>query len=103
MSTMTTRIKLLASAIALGLAAYAAPAGAEYKGLPRTFLWNPGTVSMVDTAEYKKDGPYTIGFSNASQADLWLVTFSQGRAVPSRPAQGRDQEIHHDRRKFRSV
>lgn len=43
---------------------------------------------MVDTAEYKKDGPYTIGFSNASQADLWLVTFSQG--VQFQAAQHKD-------------
>lgn len=88
MITVKTRIKLLASAVALGAATFAAPAVAEYKGLPRTFLWNPGTVSMVDTSEYKKDGPYTIGFSNASQADLWLVTFSQG--VQYQAAQHKD-------------
>jgi ribose transport system substrate-binding protein len=88
MTTMTIRIKLLASAVVLGVATFAAPVLAEYKGLPRTFIWNPGTVSMVDTAEYKKDGPYTIGFSNASQADLWLVTFSQG--VQFQAAQHKD-------------
>ncbi|GLU30028.1 hypothetical protein Brsp01_52610 [Brucella sp. NBRC 12950] len=75
---MSTRISLIASALALTVAAIASPALAEYKGLPRTFLWNPGTTDMVDTTPYKKEGPYTIGFSNASQSDLWLVTFSQG-------------------------
>src|ERR1700742_324049 len=51
---------------------------ADYLGLPRTFLWNPGFNDMVDTSKYKKPGPYTIGFANASQADLWLVTFTHG-------------------------
>ena len=46
-----------------------------YNGLPRTFLWNPGFNGMVDTAEYNGEGPFTIGFANASQADSWLGTF----------------------------
>jgi ribose transport system substrate-binding protein len=54
------------------------PASADYLGLPRTFLWNPGFNDMVDTGKYKKAPPYTIGFANASQADLWLVTFTHG-------------------------
>ncbi len=62
-------------AIACGLAA---PSFAEYDGLPRTFLWNPGFTELVETEDFAKDGPYTIGFSNASQADLWLVTFLHG-------------------------
>ncbi|WP_323033997.1 ABC transporter permease [Paracoccus sp. (in: a-proteobacteria)] len=33
---------------------------------------------MVGTTPFKKDGPYRIGFANASLADLWLVTFAQG-------------------------
>jgi ribose transport system substrate-binding protein len=53
-----------------------APAG--YGGLPRTFLWNPGFNDLVDTSGFAKEGPYTIGFSNASRADLWLVTFFHG-------------------------
>ncbi len=66
--------------LAITLAAVPARAGddGEYAGLPRTFLWNPGFNKLVDTGKFKKDGPYTIGFSNASQADLWLVTFFQG-------------------------
>lgn len=82
------RRQALASA-ALGAAATASsialPAGSAraanqsgYTGLPRTFLWNPGFNAVVDTSKFKKPGPYTIGFSNASQADLWLVTFFQG-------------------------
>ncbi|RWF58896.1 MAG: sugar ABC transporter substrate-binding protein [Mesorhizobium sp.] len=65
---------LLTASVAL----YAGAAAAEYKGLPRTFIWNPGVVSLVDTSSFKREGPYRIGFSNASQADLWLVTFAQG-------------------------
>ncbi len=53
-------------------------AWADYTGAPRTFLWNPAFNDMVDTAKFKKTGPYTIGFANASQADLWLVTFTHG-------------------------
>lgn len=61
-------------------ASASAQAGAStgYEGLPRTFLWNPDFNTIVNTAEYKKEAPYTIGFSNASQADLWLVTFFHG-------------------------
>src|SRR5215831_11570248 len=66
----------LAAGTALTIAAR--PAWADYTGLPRTFLWNPGFNDIVDTAKYKKTGPYTIGFANASQADLWLVTFTHG-------------------------
>ena len=55
-----------------------AKAAAGYDGLPRTFLWNPDFNDLVDTTKFKKKAPYTIGFSNASQADLWLVTFFHG-------------------------
>lgn len=30
---------------------------------------------MIDTAEYKKPGPWTIGFSNASLSNSWRVSF----------------------------
>jgi ribose transport system substrate-binding protein len=80
---MTDRIDLarrrfaaLVGGSALALATR--PAWADYTGAPRTFLWNPGFNDMVDTARFKKSGPYTIGFANASQADLWLVTFTHG-------------------------
>ena len=46
----------------------------EYKGAPRTFLFNPALeVCFKDTAAYKKKGPYTIGFSNAGLGDSWRV------------------------------
>ncbi len=66
-------LTLISTAVLMGTMAIA-----EYTGLPRTFLWNPNYNELVETAEYKKEGPYTIGFSNASQADLWLVTFLHG-------------------------
>lgn len=45
-----------------------------YKGAPRTFLFNPAQdVCFRDTSQYKKDGPYTIGFSNAGLGDSWRV------------------------------
>jgi ribose transport system substrate-binding protein len=59
-------------------AAQAEEKAAGYHGLPRTFIWNPGFNALADTSAFKKDGPYTIGFSNASQADGWLVTFMHG-------------------------
>ncbi|MCY4306049.1 MAG: substrate-binding domain-containing protein [Aestuariivita sp.] len=46
-----------------------------YDGLPRTFLWNPNFNEVIDTSEYAGEGPFTIGFSNASQGDGWLGTF----------------------------
>ena len=67
-----------ALAAAPSVAGAAAKASAGYGGLPRTFLWNPGFNALVDTSKFKKKAPYTIGFSNASQADLWLVTFFHG-------------------------
>lgn len=75
---MKTISKLRSTALAFGLVLIPFAAAAEYDGLPRTFIWNPGTTPMVDTSEFKKDGPYRIGFANASKADLWLVTFAQG-------------------------
>ncbi|HEY0120908.1 MAG TPA: ATP-binding cassette domain-containing protein [Rhizobium sp.] len=45
-----------------------------YKGAPRTFLFNPAQeVCFHKTDKYKKDGPYTIGFSNAGLVDSWRV------------------------------
>lgn len=56
----------------------AAPTKPGYYGVPRTWLWNPGFNNMVDTSAYKKDGPYTIGFSNASISNAWRVAFQHG-------------------------
>lgn len=68
----------LAAAVVAPIVAAPTPAEAEYAGVPRTFMWNPEFNQIVDTGAFKKDGPYTIGFANASQADLWLVTFFHG-------------------------
>ncbi len=66
--------------LALGavLAFAATTVAAEYKGVARTFLWNPGTVSITDTSEFKKSPPYTIGFSNASISNPWRVAMLHG-------------------------
>jgi ribose transport system substrate-binding protein len=46
----------------------------EYKGAPRTFLFNPAAdICIRDTSKYKKPGPYTIGFANAGLGDSWRV------------------------------
>ena len=72
-----TRRFALALAGAAGLAALAMPALAQskfYEGAPRTYLYNPEVeVCFKDTSQYKKDGPYTIGFSNAGLGDSWRV------------------------------
>lgn len=45
-----------------------------YEGVPRTYLFNPEReVCISDTSEYAKEGPYTIGFSNAGVGDSWRV------------------------------
>jgi hypothetical protein len=44
-----------------------------YKGVPRTFLWNPGPIEFTDTTKYKKPGRWVIGFSNASISNAWAV------------------------------
>jgi ribose transport system substrate-binding protein len=82
-SALTSLAAGAALAAGAGRVMPVSPAAAEeaakgYTGLPRTFIWNPGFNALADTSAYKKDGPYTIGFSNASQADGWLVTFMHG-------------------------
>lgn len=66
---------ILPAMLAAALTLTAAPAAADYQGLPRTFLWNPNFNEVVDTSKFKGDGPFTIGFANASQGDGWLGTF----------------------------
>ena len=59
-------------------AAISVSAIADYEGVPRTFLWNPGSVAIYDAAEHKKDGPYVIGFSNAGLSNPWRVAMLHG-------------------------
>ena len=77
MSNISRRLAMLLVGAA-GLAALAAPVLAQdakfYNGAPRTYLYNPNTdVCFKDTTQYKKEGPYTIGFSNAGLGDSWRV------------------------------
>ncbi|MDE0704798.1 MAG: substrate-binding domain-containing protein [Rhodospirillaceae bacterium] len=59
-------------------AAFSVSASAEYKGVPRTFLWNPGGVAIYDAAKHKKNGPYVVGFSNAGLSNPWRVAMLHG-------------------------
>ena len=72
------RTRLLLFAGLAALMAGSGPADAQYAGAPRTFLWNPGFNEIFDAAKFKKDPPYTIGFSNASISNSWRVTFLHG-------------------------
>jgi ribose transport system substrate-binding protein len=71
--------KVLNLALVAGLAAASVPALAQdaeksgYKGASRTMLWSTVPIEMVDTSAYKKDGPFVIGFSNASISNSWRV------------------------------
>jgi ribose transport system substrate-binding protein len=72
--------KVLNLALAAGLAATSATVlfaqdadKSGYKGASRTMLWSTVPIEMVDTTQYKKDGPYVIGFSNASISNSWRV------------------------------
>lgn len=72
---MYTKLTTLALGAAMAVAPAIAFAQDGYQGLPRTFLWNPNFNEVIDTSEYAGEGPFTIGFSNASQGDGWLGTF----------------------------
>jgi ribose transport system substrate-binding protein len=73
---LKTVLKLV---LVAGLAATAAPAMAQdaeksgYSGASRTLLWSTAPIEIVDTTQYKKDGPFVIGFSNASISNSWRV------------------------------
>lgn len=72
---MTKILTRFAASLLMTAAATATMAADNtYTGAPRTFLFNPAQdVCFRDTAQYKKDGPYTIGFSNAGLGDSWRV------------------------------
>jgi ribose transport system substrate-binding protein len=71
--------RVLNLALVAGLAVASVPALAQdaeksgYKGASRTMLWSTVPIEMVDTSSYKKDGPFVIGFSNASISNSWRV------------------------------
>ena len=72
---------MIAKSLLTGAAALVLTTGlasAEYEGVPRTFLWNPSAVDIYDASEFAQDGPYTIGFSNASISNPWRVAMLHG-------------------------
>ncbi|QND66245.1 substrate-binding domain-containing protein [Mesorhizobium loti] len=88
----------MAAAPAIQLAQTSAAVASEpetkpgYYGAPRTWMWNPNANTMVDTSKWKKAGPYTIGFSNASISNAWRVAFQHG--VLWSAGQHRDEIAH---------
>jgi ribose transport system substrate-binding protein len=60
-----------------------------YRGVPRTFLWANGPIEFSDTAQYKKEPPYVIGFSNASVSNIWRV--GMAHAIEAAAARHADQ------------
>ena len=71
---MKLMLKRLAAPVLLCSVASAAFADNTYTGAPRTFLFNPEQdICINDTSQYAKEGPYTIGFSNAGLGDSWRV------------------------------
>ena len=69
-------------AIAAAAASSATSALAEYKGAPRSFLFNPALdVCFHDTAKYKKKPPYVIGFANAGLGDSWSIRSRKRRTI----------------------
>jgi ribose transport system substrate-binding protein len=59
-----------------------------YKGAPRTELWSPVQLQYTDTAQYRKDPPYIIGFSNASVDNTWRL--AQLHAIQAAAAKHKD-------------
>ncbi|NRA19833.1 MAG: substrate-binding domain-containing protein [Oceanospirillaceae bacterium] len=72
------RALITVMSITVGALGIVGTATADYQGVPRTFLWNPGNTEITDTTAYKKEGPYTIGFSNASISNPWRVAMLHG-------------------------
>jgi ribose transport system substrate-binding protein len=61
---------------------------AGYTGAPRTELWSPVDLQYTDTSQYKKAGPYVIGFSNASVDNTWRL--AQLHAIEAAAAKHKD-------------
>lgn len=79
--TRRSRRTLLVGAFVamVGILGTSAPTFAQeeagYTGMARTWLYNPVLNATVDASQYKKDGPYVIGFSDASVSNFWRVAF----------------------------
>ena len=66
---------VIGSLICMLLWAGSALAGTQIE-VPDVYKWPAGSApQMVDTAKYKKPGPYKIGFSNCSTTNAWAVLF----------------------------
>ena len=65
-------------AMALGLTTHSIAQDDSKAGMPavsKSFLWNNGPITFVDTTKFKKAPPYAIGFSNASVSNLWALGY----------------------------
>lgn len=80
---------LAVTALAAAPAALAQDARNGYTGAPRTELWSPVPLQYTDTSQYKKDGPYVIGFSNASVDNTWRL--AQLHAIEAAAARHKDK------------
>jgi ribose transport system substrate-binding protein len=75
-TNMKSFLKFTLAATMLSMAPSLSMAGPDdvYTGAVRTYMYNPARdVCFKDTSKYKKEGPYTIGFSNAGLGDSWRV------------------------------
>lgn len=55
-----------------------APAEEVVYEIPDYYMWpEDDEVTMVDTTQYKKEGPYVIGFSNCSTSNAWASLFTE--------------------------
>lgn len=69
-------IGTLACLLAVAPIPAAAAGGGQLVKIPNVYRWPAGTnPQMVETAKYKKPGPYKIGFSNCSTTNAWAVLF----------------------------
>ena len=68
----------LAVSLSLSAGGVFAQSAEGCQGVPRTFLWTPGSVEICDAAAHAQGGPYTIGFSNASISNPWRVAMLHG-------------------------
>ena len=74
MNRNAVKVALACGLVAMtATAVFAQEAKQPYSGTPRALLWNPQPLEVTDTTKYKKDGPYVIGFSNASISNIWRV------------------------------
>ena len=74
-NSVCTALLLSAAMLAMPTQAKAQDAREGYKGVPRTQLFTSLLQEVSDTSAYKKEGPYVIGFSNASINNSWRLGF----------------------------